>query len=100
MYLLVCSSAPSMAHTACTRYTERPTRIGGLATLGPQHQAPSAPHPLPRHKKTRLSGSFVLQSNCLLVGINFFDVLSIRNCGINEFYVSHRCSVTSTAFAC
>src|SRR5690554_4434791 len=55
-YIHVCSSAPSLAHKACTRYTERPSLRFWLPALGSQLSAlgsrlsalgsrPSAPSP-------------------------------------------------------
>src|SRR5690554_630990 len=38
-YIHVCSSAPSLAHKACTRYTERPSLRFWLPALGSQLSA-------------------------------------------------------------
>src|SRR5690554_2454009 len=46
-YIHVCSSAPSLAHKACTRYTERPNLRCWLPAPSSQLPAPGSQHPAP-----------------------------------------------------
>src|SRR5690554_925347 len=46
-YIHVCSGAPSLAHKACTRYTERPNLRSQLPAPSSQLPAPSSQLPAP-----------------------------------------------------